>query len=200
MNKYSVYSTISLIEDQGINFSIECVMEKNNSDYFELFYLNRNNSRCQTLEEITRLDNLDLYESNMYEILFERFHESKDIVEYVGNNPEGSRVCLGIDETLSFQILWKTEACLDMGLCAGRHNIPNITEYVFYGELDLLDVELLEYQASLRLPTSGSLNLYVTGLTVALVAVLNVCRSNNVDVCLYHFNRVSGEYYPQKIY
>ncbi len=45
----------------------------------------------------------------------------------------------------------------------------------------------------------SKLNLYVTGLTVALVAVLNVTRELGIEVTLYHFNRETGEYYPQKV-
>lgn len=42
-------------------------------------------------------------------------------------------------------------------------------------------------------------NLYVTGLTVALIAALNACRDNGVTVTLWHFDRESGEYYPQDV-
>ena len=42
-------------------------------------------------------------------------------------------------------------------------------------------------------------NLYVTGLTVALIAALNACRDNGLTVTLWHFDRESGEYYPQDV-
>lgn len=42
-------------------------------------------------------------------------------------------------------------------------------------------------------------NLYVTGLTVATVAVINVCREEGIDLTLYHYDRESGSYYPQKV-
>ena len=43
------------------------------------------------------------------------------------------------------------------------------------------------------------INLYVTGLTVALVAALNACRAERLTVTLWHFNRDTGEYYPQEV-
>lgn len=47
--------------------------------------------------------------------------------------------------------------------------------------------------------TSASLNLYVTGLTVALIEVLNVCKDWGISVTLYHYDRESGNYFPQKV-
>lgn len=43
------------------------------------------------------------------------------------------------------------------------------------------------------------LNLYVTGLTVALIAVLNVCRKEGIKVTLYHYNTATKEYFPQEV-
>lgn len=43
------------------------------------------------------------------------------------------------------------------------------------------------------------LTLYVTGLTVALVAVINACRGFNVKLTLMHYDRESGTYYPQEV-
>ena len=43
------------------------------------------------------------------------------------------------------------------------------------------------------------LNLYVTGLTVALIAVLNATRELGIKVTLWHFDRESGKYYCQEV-
>lgn len=40
---------------------------------------------------------------------------------------------------------------------------------------------------------------YVTGLTVALMEVVNYCHRNNINLVLMHFNRETGEYYPQEV-
>ena len=61
-----------------------------------------------------------------------------------------------------------------MALCDGRHEIKEAADgSIFKGEVD--------------------------PLAVALVAVLNVCRQEGVDVTLWHFNRETGEYYPQEV-
>ena len=50
------------------------------------------------------------------------------------------------------------------------------------------------------IPHGLNLNLYVTGLTVAVIAILNVCRGEDINVTLWHYDRDTGEYYPQKVY
>ena len=61
------------------------------------------------------------------------------------------------------------------------------------------ELEGTEEEDSLCIPRGLSLDLYVTGLTVALVAVLNVCREEGIKVTLYHFNRETGTYYAQEV-
>lgn len=43
------------------------------------------------------------------------------------------------------------------------------------------------------------INLYVTGLTVALIAFLNAMKMEDVTITLYHFDRETGEYYTQEV-
>lgn len=85
-----------------------------------------------------------------------------------------------------------------MGLCAGRYEIP-VREYIFPNELDPLDIKGMEMQAREKLAGTSELILYVTGLTVALVAVVNVCRELNIKLTLMHYDRTSGDYYPQEV-
>lgn len=47
-------------------------------------------------------------------------------------------------------------------------------------------------------PTLG-LVLYITGLTVATVAVINVCIRVGISLTLMHFNQETWGYYPQKV-
>lgn len=70
---------------------------------------------------------------------------------------------------------------------------------IFGTELDPLDLSGMEREAAKQLRGVFTLNLYVTGLTVALVAVLNVCRERKINVTLYHYNRKTGNYYPQEV-
>lgn len=44
-----------------------------------------------------------------------------------------------------------------------------------------------------------SLVLYVTGLTVATVAVINVCLHVGISLTLMHFNQANGDYYSQEV-
>ena len=89
-----------------------------------------------------------------------------------------------------------------MALCEGRHAIPQAVDgAIFDAVINPLDVEGLQTEAYNKLKSLDikDLSLYVTGLTVALVAVLNACCQLNIEVTLYHFNRESGSYYPQKV-
>lgn len=87
-----------------------------------------------------------------------------------------------------------------MSLCAGRHEIPQAIDGSIFGtELDPLDLAGMETEAAEQLHGVVTLNLYVTGLTVALIAVLNVCREQKIKVTLYHYNRETGDYYPQEV-
>ena len=89
------------------------------------------------------------------------------------------------------------------GLCKGRHNIPDVTEYVFCGPIDPLDVEGLYNMADKSLcnvlSTDTVLHIYVTGLTVALAAVIKWCLKYSIPLTLYHFDRDTNTYYPQEI-
>ena len=87
-----------------------------------------------------------------------------------------------------------------MALCEGRHSIAEAVDGSIFGnELDPLAVDELEAEALRKLEGLSHLNLYVTGLTVALVAALNAARQLGVRVTLHHFNRESGAYYLQEV-
>lgn len=88
----------------------------------------------------------------------------------------------------------------NMMLCEGRHSIPEAIDGAIFGnELNPLAVSDLEAEAENKLRGVKVLNLYVTGLTVALVAALNACRKLDINVTLYHFDRTSGTYYTQEV-
>lgn len=88
---------------------------------------------------------------------------------------------------------------MTLALVNGRHNIPNVEGAVFQGAVNPLDVEALESAAQFVLQDCAELNLYVTGLTVALIAALNVANDLGIPVTLWHFNRDTGKYYPQRV-
>lgn len=83
-------------------------------------------------------------------------------------------------------------------LCEGRHTMPKEVEgAIFSNTLDPLDVEEMEKIASDKLAGVQELTLYVTGLSVALVAVINICHRKRIELLLMHFDRETGNYYPQ---
>lgn len=88
-----------------------------------------------------------------------------------------------------------------MELCKGRHKTPATDGAVFETEVNPLDVITLESQAKERFASLNitRLHLYVTGLTVALIAVLNTARELGIEVILWHFDRESNNYYSQEV-
>ena len=87
-----------------------------------------------------------------------------------------------------------------LALCEGRHKMPDVVEgAIFDNIINPLDVEGLEKTASEKLADVQQLTLYVTGLTVALVAVINICHAKGIKLTLMHFNRDAGNYYQQVI-
>lgn len=87
------------------------------------------------------------------------------------------------------------------GLVSGRHAMP-VDEYVFDEIEDMFRFFDLEVKAISSIEkTSDLLVLYVTGLTVATVSVLNVAKKLGYkDVVLKHYNRDNGLYEGQWVY
>ena len=92
------------------------------------------------------------------------------------------------------------EKNLCLALCQARHEMPaEVVGSIFNQEVNPLDVQGLEKIALERVKGINSLTLYVTGLTVALVATLNACKKAGVKVVLMHYNRDNNCYYPQEV-
>ena len=117
---------------------------------------------------------------------------------------------------------------LIMGVCEGRHEMP-CASFIFNQEVNPLDVAALEEAAFNRIKSlveeqgiewemgyayvpfqadmfdvckyrySCEAVIYVTGLTVAVMAAVNAARALCESVVLMHYDRESGQYYPQKI-
>ena len=89
-----------------------------------------------------------------------------------------------------------------MALCKGRHDMPpEVQGAIFDCALHPLDPdkllkEVIQYE---KLENIDCLILYVTGLTVALVAVMNACKMLGVRIMLMHYNKDTGKYYPQEV-
>lgn len=87
------------------------------------------------------------------------------------------------------------------GLISGRHAMP-VDEYVFDEIENMFSFFDLEVKALSSIEkTSDLLVLYVTGLTVATVSVLNVAKKLGYKgVVLKHYNRDNGLYESQWVY
>ena len=96
---------------------------------------------------------------------------------------------------------------LNVALCEGRHSIPQATDGAIFGAVvNPLATDSLESEAKNKIVELAGyelaglkLNLYVTGLTVALIAIINAMRGESVAITLYHYDRDSGAYYPQSV-
>ena len=101
---------------------------------------------------------------------------------------------------------------IELGLCKGRHEIAEISDYIFGEEDTNMEVmpfsdmiKMLEVKADVRVAQMvengyDHLNLYVTGLTPALMAVVNACWSNKLKLTLYHYDRSNDIYVPQEVF
>ena len=109
---------------------------------------------------------------------------------------------------------------MKVGLCEGRHEMP-VSEYIFPSEVNPIDLDgmhstidrffttHIEWGMHLRglgttdelvYTSNDSVDLYVSGLTVAVAEVIRYCHVNYIALTLYHYDRETGEYYPQIMY
>ena len=95
---------------------------------------------------------------------------------------------------------------MKLGLIKGRHEIPQVEgRYIFIEDLNPTDVKEAEgkaYSVLARIKAvypDSHINWDVTGLTMALIAVLNAAKRHGMSVTLYHFDRETGEYFPQEV-
>lgn len=90
-----------------------------------------------------------------------------------------------------------------IGLIKGRHNLP-VNKYIFDGDLDPSDIVEIEKIAEEKISIMKNegflcLGVYVTGLTVALIAVIKMCLKYDMDIELYHYDRETSQYLIQKL-
>lgn len=89
-----------------------------------------------------------------------------------------------------------------LGLCESRHPMPeSVQGYVFPQEIkDPTDTGYLYQLAEQSLKDCNSAIIYVTGLTVALGAVVSYCVLHGIGLTLMHFDRETGEYFSQFLF
>lgn len=118
---------------------------------------------------------------------------------------------------------------LNLSVCDGRHAMPSCVDGSVFGEAIpekyVTRPDTMMWVAEIRLwqriskhpenciisgwddegnevasPVNVKLNLYVTGLTVATVAVINACHDLGVNLTLWHYDRSTNTYYAQEVY
>lgn len=82
----------------------------------------------------------------------------------------------------------------------GRHHHRELEglESIFPGHVNHLNFEGMNSMAELKLKGVDHLDLYVTGLSSALAAVLTVCTLHSISCSLWHFDRDKDSYVEQK--
>lgn len=91
--------------------------------------------------------------------------------------------------------------CVRLALFESRHKIP-VHGSIFPHSVDPADSLKIKAlcKKSLDEKLVGKyLVTYVTGLTKALVEVINYCHKNKINLVLMHYNPVTGEYEPQEV-
>lgn len=87
-----------------------------------------------------------------------------------------------------------------MGLCEGRHEIPEVRDgYIYPNTLNPLDEKGMMEMGYSKIKDVNCLHLYVTGLTVALVTIINICRIKHISLTLYHYDINSKTYFTQEL-
>lgn len=88
---------------------------------------------------------------------------------------------------------------MTLGAIKGRHPLP-VDDYVFDEDIkDIRDLDIMGDKVHEKLRHCSALTLYVTGLTVVTTEICSYCSYNNIPLTLLHFDRETGEYFPQVV-
>ena len=85
---------------------------------------------------------------------------------------------------------------LTAGLIRGRHNLP-VDKYIFDEVTDIFDFSSMSKQVHDAIKDYSDVQLYVTGLTPALIEVVNYCIIKNVNLTLFHYDMKTDKFVPQ---
>lgn len=93
----------------------------------------------------------------------------------------------------------------NLGTCKGRHEMP-VEKFVFETIEDTTDIVALRetvwsfigdnFYEILR---AEQINIYVTGLTVALIEIVNQFKKMADNIVLMHYDVKTNTYYPQRV-
>lgn len=87
------------------------------------------------------------------------------------------------------------------GLIKGRHQIENVSEFIFDDAInDVTDIDSMMVNVQDKLKDVSEVDIFVTGLTVALVSVINFCSLHHIKLTLHHFNRETNGWFVQEVF
>jgi hypothetical protein len=94
---------------------------------------------------------------------------------------------------------------LNVGLVVGRHDIKDVTDYIFTDSTLTLDPKSLRDLAvdglnRLDVKSGDTLNLYITGFTPALTATIRVAFKNGILLNLFHFDVTTKSYIKDPLF
>jgi hypothetical protein len=88
-----------------------------------------------------------------------------------------------------------------IGLVRGRHEL-NVTGNYIFEEVPndkIFDLEWQRKKIDAKLNHEKVIHMYVTGLTICLVSVINYCKETGKKLTLWHYNRETDTYIRQNI-
>lgn len=91
------------------------------------------------------------------------------------------------------------------GLIRGRHKMPSdITKYIYECDIPSAHMADGEYLKSIAESfierfSPSLLEIYVTGFTPALCAVLSICKARDIKVICWHYDRSTGVFWRQDL-
>lgn len=98
---------------------------------------------------------------------------------------------------------------INIALCEARHQMPEcVTGAIYPNTVDPLDIAGITKTADafMRDHSGDVVNVYVTGLTICTVAIVKAALmalategAHPSTLTLWHFDRATGDYYPQTI-
>lgn len=89
---------------------------------------------------------------------------------------------------------------LNSALCENRHDIPLATDgAIFPMQIDPTNLDAMAEIVSNKLADAKAVNLYVAGLTPALLEVIKYCHAHNIGLKRWHYNKETGSYFVQQV-
>ena len=105
-------------------------------------------------------------------------------------------------------VYWKSSSKVDdmavdcLTLCASRHyGLPETVIFEQIPEDKIMDFSWQEQVADtvLRTYAGKHIKLYITGMTQALVSVLNITEEHHISITCMHYDYASESYFPQRM-